>query len=581
MNKLRRNTLYSADGLKAIERTIWQTRPDLREKYRGNYKHFLMWLFFYGAQEYKAIEEGYKICPPMQLFDEPATLNKMQNFPYFTEFMLHIYNERDDLQALFDVSTEDGQAAFIRWYFLHALEEYDLIQYLSDASLKWLLSSVTENEYVPNLLKLLWENSEELKLTFPNVDTPEFIEWVRLHGMKSFPILEKLLTSLNQIDSVPKKVRKKTKKPFGVNLIGYAKGQLGIGEDVRMAALACEAANIPYSIFNVEPGQEVQQGDFSCVDRISDELPYFANVFCVTGIELSRLIAETGEKFLKGYYCIGYWPWELPSWPEQWLHAYQYVDEVWASSRFTYQSFISSSPVPVRHMPMAVDVSPTDTLTRGNFNLPNKDYLFVFSFDFLSSSARKNPEACIEAFQQAFPNKKDKVGLVVKAMRAEESNPTWQKLKALASRDSRIHIINQTLSRAQVLDLYRECDCFVSLHRSEGFGRGLADAMMLGKPVICTGCSGNMDFTVPGTAGLVDHSFTGADDYPFGEGQYWAEPSVESAAWWMQRFAENKEIAKYKALAGKVLVDETYSPIKVGENYKCILKGIFKNKARI
>jgi glycosyltransferase involved in cell wall biosynthesis len=122
------------------------------------------------------------------------------------------------------------------------------------------------------------------------------------------------------------------------------------------------------------------------------------------------------------------------------------------------------------------------------------------------------------------------------------------------------------------MDLHRACDCFVSLHRAEGFGRGIAEAMMLGKPTIVTGYSGNMDFTTPGTSALVDHRLRplGSDEYPFGAGQSWAEPDVSHAAWCMRRMVSDRQWREALAGNGQTLVRATYSPQPVGAMYAAV-----------
>ncbi|MBZ9539955.1 glycosyltransferase family 4 protein [Modicisalibacter tunisiensis] len=494
--------------------------------------------------------------------------------------MKGLWSLRTDLQHAFDIQSPSGQRAFIRWYFIQGVVELGLTSLLTTAQLNWLLSAATGMPRTPNILALIWNSDRQLQQRYPDPGAESLRQWTRNQGEEQYPILRELrqLVSGN-IQSTHANTMNRNAPgslPFGLNLIGYARGQFGIGEDVRMAAKACLAANIPFSIYNVEPGREVSQNDSSVEAHVSDHLPYTINLFCTTGIETARLAAVEGHKLFEHRYNIGYWPWELPEWPRQWRHAYDLVDEVWASSRFAYQAFQGSSPKPVRHMPMAVTTSETADKSRADFGLPSKDFLFVFSFDFLSSLARKNPQACVAAFQQAFPQGDEPVGLVVKAMRATDDNPLWQQLQQKAARDQRIHIINETLSRGEVLDLYRACDCFISLHRSEGFGRGIAEAMQLGKPVITTGHSGNMDFTTPGTAALVDHHQTplGEKDYPFGSGQYWAEPHVESAAWWMQQLQRNSEMSRQLATQGRQLVDATYSPVAVGRYYREILASL-------
>nr|WP_281416063.1 glycosyltransferase family 4 protein [Azospirillum rugosum] len=229
---------------------------------------------------------------------------------------------------------------------------------------------------------------------------------------------------------------------------------------------------------------------------------------------------------------------------------------------------------------MTVTVDASDGLGRRDFGLPENRFLFVFSFDALSSFFRKNPEACVQAFRMAFPRGDEPVGLVIKAMRATGENPVWLSMLDTAAADRRMTIIGRTLTRGAVLDLYRACDCFVSLHRAEGFGRGIADAMMLGKPVIVTGHSGNLDFTTPGCAALVDHRPrpVGADEYPFAAGQMWVEPSVEHAAWWMRRLFEEAQLRERLAEQGRRLTMATYAPEVVGAHYAAVLRQVMSGQ---
>ncbi|KUJ86889.1 MAG: hypothetical protein XD36_2685 [Halomonas sp. 54_146] len=561
--------------LQRLTQIIWQTRPDLQSLFKkAASEAFQMWLLMHGRNEYQGLAEALENVS-LTVLEQPDEKALSQTTPYLTRFMRGIWQSRPDLQATFNVEQPADQHAFIRWFFLFGIHEHNLENFLTQAQVTWLLSSAFSDYHLPNALMLIWEQDPALEQQYVSPKSPEFLNWARQHGRQQYPLLETIAIQAERLQAAPaKQSTPRAARPFGVNLIGYANGQFGIGEDVRMAALACEAADIPFSIYNVAPGKEVDLAASQADQHVSEQLPYSINVFCTTGIETARLAAVEGQKLFKGYYCIGYWPWELPQWPDAWHLAYDYIDEVWASSRFAYHAYIGSSPKPVRHMPMAVNVDASANKTRQGFGLPESSYLFVFSFDFLSSVKRKNPQACIDAFSSAFPCGNEPVGLVVKAMRAEDDNPQWQALNALAQQDPRIHIINETLTRGEVLDLYRACDCFVSLHRSEGFGRGIADAMLLGKPVITTGYSGNLDFTMPATAALVDHQLQTLtkDDYPFGEGQQWAEPNVEHAAWWMRRLLNQPNLARALATQGQQLIQNAYTPTPVGEYYRAVLE---------
>jgi hypothetical protein len=298
---------------------------------------------------------------------------------------------------------------------------------------------------------------------------------------------------------------------FGVNLIGYAFGQLGIGEDARMAARALRAAEVPVTMLNFPPGADIPQNDFSMASHVSELGPFAFNIFCMTALENGRYYAERGSRQFADRYNIAYWPWELSGWPKQWEAMLDLVDEVWVSTQHTFAALAPLCAKPLYLMPMAVELGGITAFAsrkkaRESFGLPVKARLFCFSFDLNSSFHRKNPQACIDAFLQAFPRDacaEDAVGLVIKAHRPGKRHAAWATLKALAAKDTRIHIVERTLPRPDLLALYQACDCFVSLHRAEGFGRGIAEALQLGMHVITTGYSGNIDFCRPPDADLV------------------------------------------------------------------------------
>ena len=356
------------------------------------------------------------------------------------------------------------------------------------------------------------------------------------------------LASVTRLVSTARRGISKPELPFGVNLYGYARGELGIGEDVRQAAAALRTQGIPFCIINVEPGKEISQEDHSVNDWISKRPAYAINLLCNTGVEQARLTCERGTGMFGDRYNIGLSPWELPHWPASCLHTYGAVDEIWGISNYTAKAF-SSSPVPVRALTLPVQVGETSPEGRSDLGLPEKPYLFVFSFDIHSSIARKNPEGVIRAFQKAFPKEgPDQVGLV---MKVNVSNPrieklgkldqlyfylskqhSWNAVKRLASGDPRIHFVEESMRRPRVMALYKACDCYVSLHRAEGFGRGIAEAILLGKQVIVTGYSGNMDFCREPRVALVRYRIRAIErgEYFWGDGQTWAEPDLDHAA---------------------------------------------------
>ena len=562
-----------------LQLAIWQLRPlDLQQQYpleslQGRLG-FFAWCIVHGRNEYRALRE---LNVFWQALAQPADIAATAYSGAITRLMQLVALSRSDLKIDYKLATEDEQIALLRWFCLHGWKETDLtIEDLADCQKALFDTKLANNfrfiELFIYAMRLDLQN--EFKLDSQQSQS-DYRQWIAQHGNQ-----ETILGLLNPIASKEKKATVTVQKNLGVNLIGYAFGELGIGEDVRMAAFALEAAKIPFTVINFRPGDDIRQNDRSIAQWVTNEAIYPINIVCLTALEHLRLYAEQGVALFKNHYTIGYWPWELQNWPANWQHCFSLVDEVWASSQHTWQAAQKVSPVPVYIMPMAVAIPKVKRYTRKQWLLPETDYLFVFSFDGNSSLARKNPLGVIEAFNWAFPNGHEAVGLVIKCMRPDAKNPAWQRILKLAATDSRIQIIDQMLSKPEVLGLYKVCDCFVSLHRAEGFGRGIAEALLLGLKVIATDHGGNVDFCLPESAYLVCSKLckVGKKDYVEATGQFWAEPDLANAASHMQNLASKGR--KSKKIINDAIKNQ-FSLVMIGEKYKSRLTVIsddIKNK---
>jgi hypothetical protein len=202
--------------------------------------------------------------------------------------------------------------------------------------------------------------------------------------------------------------------------------------------------------------------------------------------------------------------------------------------------------------------------------LPEDAYLYCFAFDINSSAARKNPEGLIAAFQKAFPLvSREKVGLVLKVSHPETGCAQWKRIRRAAKKDPRVHLIEKTMRRPELLALFNSCDCFVSLHRAEGFGRCLAEALLLGKQVVTTDFSGNTDFCHEPRVALVRHRMVALKpgDYMWGDGQFWADPDIDHAAELMRAVRSSP-----RDTSGG---DFPFSPSVVGARYAARLREIW------
>jgi glycosyltransferase involved in cell wall biosynthesis len=238
-------------------------------------------------------------------------------------------------------------------------------------------------------------------------------------------------------------------------------------------------------------------------------------------------------------------------------------------------------------MPMAVklpNIDLTAPTQRHRFGLPESKTLFVFSFDGNSFIERKNPLAIVEAFHQAFPLAERSVGLVIKCMRPDMHNPTWQSILAAAKVDSRLIILDARLSKTEVLELYRACDCFISLHRAEGFGLGIAEALLLGLEVIASDYGGNTDFCRVANAKLIPCRLkaTNPNDYIEGQDNFWAEPNIPAAAEAMREIVRGRKLRTNKSISPErqQQINKLFSPATIGARYRerlSALKSLIKD----
>jgi glycosyltransferase involved in cell wall biosynthesis len=360
----------------------------------------------------------------------------------------------------------------------------------------------------------------------------------------------------------------------GANLIGYARAEIGMGEHVRMTAAAFRTTPVPFAVIDFNVGLPGAQDSATEQEEASRGNPYAANIFHVNADQIFVAYQHFGHEFFSRRYNIGYWAWELAACPAEMLAATAFIDELWAPSRFIQAAFRKCSGVPVEYMPLCVMIPDFPPLGRNHFHLPEDAFTFLYTFDCLSFLERKNPLAAIAAFRLAFPQSSANVRLVLKVMNCNPKAPLWKALIATIDADPRIVVINRTLSRPELLALVNTCDCYVSLHRSEGFGRGPAEAMCLAKPVIATNYSGNTDFTTDDNSCPVGYKLIPVESgqYPHFRGQQWADPDIEHAAWYMKKLILDNAYARQLGERARLFMRNNFSQEVVGERYRSRLR---------
>ncbi len=332
-----------------------------------------------------------------------------------------------------------------------------------------------------------------------------------------------------------------------IRVVGDFGGSYGIAASAKLAVRAFEALGVPVEQVDISGARLDWIG---ATDAARTPGPW---IFHVNAPEILAALAFLDPKNVRGP-RYGYWAWELPQAPKSWLKDAALLDGIWAPSAFTAKA-LDGAAAPVRVVPhplFAEDYRDVVPAPRG------PGFLAVTLFDFNSSAARKNPEAVIAAFAQAFPAD-PAARLVIKTQRGELFPDLLAKLKASAP--ANVTVVDEVWPYAEVKSLIATADVLISLHRAEGFGLTVAEAMALGTPVIATGWSGNMDF-MDATCALVVPSRPIAVDDPQGiyRGQSWADPDVEAAAACLRRLRNDPALAAQLSDAGRRRVTERLSP---------------------
>jgi glycosyltransferase involved in cell wall biosynthesis len=353
----------------------------------------------------------------------------------------------------------------------------------------------------------------------------------------------------------------------GVNVFAYARGQSGLGESARLYVRALLGEGYPVAVHNIDINIPHGMDDVSLEGHIGMDTPYGVNLVFVNPDCLGDAIASVGRERLAGRYTIACWFWELEKFPEEWLPALKMVDEIMVSSGFIGEVIRSVTDKPMLHVPLPVDEVDDSGLTRADLGLEDDAFIFLNSFDFNSFLTRKNPFAVIDAFRHAFTDGRADVRLLIKSSNGHRHPDKLRELLDATAGDWRILVRDEVIDRNDVQALQRCADAYVSLHRAEGFGLGLAECMRLGKPVIATAWSGNMEFMTPENSCLVNYRLVpvGEGEYLHYVGQRWADPDVNHAATYMRRLVDDREFAARIGAQAAIDIRDKLSPRSAAE----------------
>ncbi|MBR0668809.1 glycosyltransferase family 4 protein [Roseomonas hellenica] len=345
-----------------------------------------------------------------------------------------------------------------------------------------------------------------------------------------------------------------------ITVAGYFRAPSGLGEGTRRLADMLEAAGVP--VHRADLTAVMRQGPPGPPPELPADGPGTL-ILHVNGPMVPWSMRALGRRAVAGKRVFAFWNWELPKLAADWDRGYRFVHGILASSDFVADAVRRPGGPPVATVPYYIPDPEPASITRADLGLPEHAFLALSIFDASSSVERKNPVAAIRAHRQAFGDRADRV-LVLKTYKTGMGGAAWAEVLAEAAGAPNIRILDREMSRQEVWGLIRLSDVFVSLHRSEGIGLSPAESMRLGRPVIATGWSGNMDFMDAASAMLVGYRLIPAQDlrgtYSV-PGAVWAEPDVAEAAACLTTLAEDPVRRLALAEAGRRRVAHLTAPL--------------------
>ena len=354
----------------------------------------------------------------------------------------------------------------------------------------------------------------------------------------------------------------------GILFVGYVEASLGLGESLRGLIEAAAARDLQFGIYPFRVGVETRIIGPFMREKYDKSHRYDLNVIEASADQVPIVFGYLDSRLYAGNYNVLRTYWELPRAPTAWVPMLRGVDEIWVPNKFVRNAFRNVFPGPITIVPPCVVIDETaDYPGRTKFGIDDHRFYFLFSFDYYSHPERKNPLGVLKAFQAAFSKGDENVGLIIKSTGTPTHYPEIkQRMKAAMEVDHRIKIFDRTMTRRETLGLIQTCDCYVSLHRAEGFGLGMVEAMNFGKAVIGTDFSGSTDFLSEQTGFPVPYELRPIqpNEYVWTEGQSWAEPNHQKAVELFKLIFETPQLGTMKGSNARTFVRQRYGTDAVG-----------------
>jgi glycosyltransferase involved in cell wall biosynthesis len=431
---------------------------------------------------------------------------------------------------------------------------------------------------VNRLAALVCELQPEIAAAFADLSDPAvaqaLTDWLNDVGAQAGTLPASLLAGVSADHAEGARVHGARERIFGVNVAGYFSSESGVGEAARLLVAALDSVGVPLLPIHIPDAPPTRdEHPYETVPASVARFPF--NLICVNADGLPAFRRVIGRSYFEDRYNIGVWWWEVGRVPAELLASFDHLDELWVGSEHVARAFAAESPVPLYTITLPVIRPAVDPLPRAAIGLEASSFVFLFTFDYNSVFERKNPLATIEAFTRAFEPGSGAV-LVIKAINGEHDRANRERLRRAAAGHPDVHLLEGHMSTQDNHALIAASDCYVSLHRSEGFGLTPAEAMALGKPVIATAYSGNLDYMTPSNSYLVDYRMTaiGPGNAPYPPDGEWAQPDVEHAARLMREVVADRAAARARGERAAADVARTHSLATAGTSMRRRLEGL-------
>lgn len=348
---------------------------------------------------------------------------------------------------------------------------------------------------------------------------------------------------------------------LGVNFFGPIYSEDGIGEAARLNLKVFQAAGIDLAINPISRPVAREKTVASMKENF--KVPYSINYFHFSSRWVPYYMDLIGTQYLKNRFNIGYWVTEVQEYPLEWAENHRYFSEIWTASYFCQDSISRKIPIPVILIPHPIVAASSRSCNKRD------RFTFLVMANAYSDIERKNVVGSLKAFTEAFPNETD-VALVLKLSNSDVDQNYFNRIKQYVDQDNRIELIDAFIDREDLDTLYKSVDAYISLHRAEGFGLTLGEAMYHEVPVITTAYSGNVDFCNNFNSYLVDYDLVpvGEDRLRYLSTDLWAEPSIESTVEALRRVYKNPVERQQKINRAKRFVDQNYSIEHIAERVR-------------